>query len=83
VRGVPTIQKCKIIRLFESSYEWKTYYWLLGSESYVNQSVQTNAKRFGRQMSLKNYSFLSEFCNLHSVIKAYCHQKVKNNLNVN
>jgi hypothetical protein len=27
--------------------------------------------------------FMSEFCNLHCVIKAYCHQKVKNNLNVN
>jgi hypothetical protein len=31
----------------------------------------------------KNYSLMSEFCNLHCVIKAYCHQKVKNNLNVN
>jgi hypothetical protein len=31
----------------------------------------------------KSYSFMSEFCNLHYVIKAYCHEKVKNNLNVN
>jgi hypothetical protein len=28
MRDVQTIQKCKIIRIFESSYEWKTYYWL-------------------------------------------------------
>jgi hypothetical protein len=28
MRDVQTIQKCKIIPIFESNYEWKTYYWL-------------------------------------------------------
>jgi hypothetical protein len=28
VRDVQIIQKFKIIHVFESSYEWKTYYWL-------------------------------------------------------
>jgi hypothetical protein len=28
VRDAQTIQKFKIIHVFQSSYEWKTYYWL-------------------------------------------------------